>query len=76
MIEHRPDRGGPAAQARNTGQTPKFDWSSCCAGLVRSGPGTAILQGWSYTSDDVTEIEERLQQMASCYDADDDADAF
>jgi hypothetical protein len=36
----------------------------------------AVLQGWSYTGDDVAEIEERLQQMASCFDADDSADAF
>ena len=47
-----------------------------CAGAVRSGPGLALLQGWSYTADDVAEIEERLQQMASCYDNDDSADAF
>lgn len=47
-----------------------------CAGVVRSGPGLSLLQGWSYTGDDVAEIEERLQQMASCFDDDDSADAF
>ena len=47
-----------------------------CAGAVRSGRGVALLQGWSYTADDVAEIEERLQQMASSYDNDDSADAF
>ena len=43
---------------------------------MRSGPGQALLQGWSYSADDVAEIEERLQQMASCFDNDDSADAF
>ncbi len=44
---------------------------SVLAGVARSGPGIALLQGWSYTSDDVAGIEERLQQMASCYDNED-----
>ncbi|EIE19615.1 tubulin nucleotide-binding domain-like protein [Coccomyxa subellipsoidea C-169] len=41
-------------------------------GLVGSGGGMAVLQGWGYTADDVTEIEERLLTMASAYDHDDD----
>lgn len=32
----------------------------------------AVLQGWGYTADDVTEIEERLLTMASAFDHDDD----
>lgn len=43
-----------------------------CTGLVSSGMGRAILQGWGYTQDDVAEVEERLQSMASAYDQDDD----
>jgi len=43
-----------------------------CTGLVSSGAGRAILQGWGYAQDDVAEVEERLQNMASAYDQDDD----
>ena len=43
-----------------------------CAGLLRSGQGRAILQGWGYTDDDVAEVEERLQAMAGAFDNDDD----
>jgi len=35
----------------------------------------AVIQGWSYTSDDVAQIEERLQQMASCIDDNGNTDA-
>ena len=40
--------------------------------MVRSGQGRSILQGWGYTDDDVAEVEERLQAMASAYDSEDD----
>lgn len=35
----------------------------------------AIILGWSYTGDGVTQIEELLQQMASCIDDNRDTDA-
>jgi hypothetical protein len=32
----------------------------------------AVLQGWNYSADDVAEIEERLQTMASAFEHADD----
>lgn len=42
--------------------------TSMCPGLVSSGAGRAVLQGWGYTEDDVAEIKERLESMASAFD--------
>ncbi|KAK9918811.1 hypothetical protein WJX75_007119 [Coccomyxa subellipsoidea] len=41
-------------------------------GLSTSGGGMAVLQGWNYSADDVAEIEERLQTMASAFEHADD----
>lgn len=42
------------------------------SGAVSTGPGRAIVQGWGYSGDDVAEIEERLQVMASAFDVHDE----
>ncbi|BDA46653.1 Protein misato homolog 1 [Coccomyxa sp. Obi] len=41
-------------------------------GLVSSGAGRATLQGWGYTEDDIAEIRERLESMASAFDHEED----
>ena len=45
---------------------------SCRAGITGCDRGRALLQGWGYTDDDVAEVRERLEVMASAFDAGDE----
>lgn len=42
------------------------------AGAVSTAAGRAVLQGWGYSGDDVAEVQERLQVMASAFDVHDE----